>query len=294
MKIAATYENGQIFMHFGHTEQFKIYDIDDKNIANSQIVDTDGQGHESLAQFLADKGVEVLICGGIGGGAVSALESAGIEVVSGASGDADTAVKSYLEGELFGEGVNCDHHGEGHTCGEHHSHSCAGHGDDDGYEEEHSCGGCHGCGHRPVITGKNVGKTVSVHYTGTFDNGEVFDSSYDRGEPLTFECGAGMMILGFDKAVANMEIGQTIDIHLLPEEAYGEADPDAIFSIPTESLPGSEELEAGMRIVLTNMYGQQIPVSVISNEDGEITFDANHEMAGKELNFHIELISIEE
>ena len=138
----------------------------------------------------------------------------------------------------------------------------------------------------------NVNKTCKVHYTGTFNDGTKFDSSYDRGEPLEFISGAGRMIKGFDKAVVDMEVGDVVDIHLMPEEAYGMANPDAVFSVQISELPGSEELEAGQQVYLQNAMGQPFPVKVVSKENGVITFDANHEMAGKELNFKIELVEI--
>ncbi len=138
----------------------------------------------------------------------------------------------------------------------------------------------------------NLNKTCKVHYTGTFNDGTKFDSSYDRGMPLEFVCGAGMMIKGFDKAVENMEVGQIIDIHLMPEEAYGEANPEAIFAVPIAELPGSESLNVGDRIYLATAEGQQFPVSVKDKDETTITFDANHEMAGKELNFKIELVEV--
>lgn len=142
------------------------------------------------------------------------------------------------------------------------------------------------------IEGKNVGKTCKTHYRGTFNDGTQFDSSYDRGEPLEFVCGAGMMIKGFDAAVANMEVGEKVDVHLMPEEAYGEADPEAIFTIELAQLPGSEDLEAGQQVYLQNAYGQPFPVKVVEKKEETITFDANHEMAGKELNFTIELVEV--
>ena len=95
------------------------------------------------------------------------------------------------------------------------------------------------------IEGKNVGKTCRTHYKGTFNDGTQFDSSYDRGEPLEFVCGAGMMIAGFDKAVANMEVGEIVDIHLEPSEAYGETDPEAIFTVELSQMPGADELSEG-------------------------------------------------
>ena len=142
------------------------------------------------------------------------------------------------------------------------------------------------------LQGRNVGKTLRVHYKGTFNDGTQFDSSYDRGEPLEFVCGAGQMIKGFDAAVADLELGAEVDIHLLPAEAYGGADPAAIFTMPIAKLPGSEKLEVGQRVYLTNQLGQPVPVLVTEKDDTNITFDANHEMAGKELNFHIELVEV--
>ncbi len=124
MKIAVTYENGEIFQHFGHTEQFKVYDVEDGKIIKEQVVDTDGQGHGALAGFLLSGNVDVLICGGIGGGAQAALAEAGIKLYGGVSGSADEAVKQLLAGNLgYDPDVHCDHHdkGEGHACG---SHSC--------------------------------------------------------------------------------------------------------------------------------------------------------------------------
>ncbi len=121
MRIAVTYDNGEIFQHFGHTEKFKVYDVEDKNIVNEEIIDTNGQGHGALAGFLLGGGVDVLICGGIGGGAQVALSEAGIKLYGGVSGNADEAVKAFLNGALdYNPNVKCDHHGEGHTCHGHH------------------------------------------------------------------------------------------------------------------------------------------------------------------------------
>ena len=143
------------------------------------------------------------------------------------------------------------------------------------------------------LEGKNVGKTVKTHYKGTFNDGTQFDSSYDRGEPLEFVCGTGMMIQGFDAAVADMEVGQVVDIHLMPEEAYGMPDPEAIFTVEIAQMPGSEDLSVGQQVYLANQMGQPFPVKVTAKDDTNITFDANHEMAGKELNFKIELVEVQ-
>lgn len=295
MKIAVTYDNGKIFQHFGRTESFKVYEVEDNKVVSSEVIGSNGVGHGALAGLLADQFVDVLICGGIGGGAQQALAEAGVEMVAGAEGDVDQTVEAYLRGELISTGANCDHHHheDGHSCGDHgEGHSCGGH------DEDHSCGsGCGdscggGCGSQPALTGRNVGKTCRTHYRGTFNDGTQFDSSYDRGEPLEFICGAGQMIRGFDAAVADMEVGQIVDVHLMPEEAYGMPDPNAVFTVEIAQLPGSEELEAGQQVYLTNQHGQPFPVKVAAKDETTITFDANHEMAGKELNFRIELVEV--
>lgn len=133
MKIAVTYENGQIYQHFGHTAQFKLYDVRDGAVVSSEIVATNGSGHGALAGLLAGLGADVLICGGIGGGAQMALAAAGIRLYGGASGSADDAVAAYIAGSLsYDPNARCDHHdshhGDGHTCGDHGcgEHSCHG------------------------------------------------------------------------------------------------------------------------------------------------------------------------
>jgi len=261
--------------------------VEDKKVVSSEVINSNGSGHGALAGLLAQQGVNVLICGGIGGGAQAALAEAGIELCSGAQGDADQAVESYLKGELVSSGANCDHHHEdGHSCGHHEEgHSC---GDSCGS----SCGG--GCGSQSTIIGQNVGKKCRTHYKGTFNDGTQFDSSYDRGEPLEFICGAGQMIKGFDAAVAGMEVGEIKEIHLMPEEAYGMPDPNAIFTLEIAQLPGSEDLTVGQQVYLSNQFGQPFPVKVTAKDETTITFDANHEMAGKELNFKIELVEVTE
>lgn len=100
------------------------------------------------------------------------------------------------------------------------------------------------------------------------------------------------MIRGFDAAVADMEEGQVADVHLMPEEAYGMPDPKAIFTFEIGQLPGSEDLTVGQQVYLSNQSGQPFPVKVVAKEEKTITFDANHEMAGKELNFRIELVEV--
>ena len=122
MKIAVTYDNGQVFQHFGHTETFKIYDIEDGKIIKSEVVGNGGYGHGSLAGYLKDMGVTSLICGGIGGGARNMLGDAGITVYPGASGDADKQVEAFIKGSLdYDPNTTCHHHdhGDSCTCGKH-------------------------------------------------------------------------------------------------------------------------------------------------------------------------------
>ncbi len=133
MRIAVTYEDGNIFQHFGHSEQFKLYDVEDGKIVNTQVVDTNGQGHGALAGFLTGAKADVLICGGIGGGAQNALAQAGIKLYGGVAGSCDAAVEALLANNLgYNPNVACSHHGhgEGHSCG---GHSCG--------EDKHGCSG---------------------------------------------------------------------------------------------------------------------------------------------------------
>ena len=132
MRIAVPYENGNIFQHFGRSEAFKFYDVDGGAVTAAAVVSTNGSGHGALAGFLMQRGVDTLICGGIGGGAQMALAEAGIKLYGGVSGEADAAVAALLVGHLgYNPNVHCDHHdhehGEGgHTCGDHGCghHSC--------------------------------------------------------------------------------------------------------------------------------------------------------------------------
>ena len=133
MRVAVTYENGEIFQHFGHTEQFKIYDIADGKITSSQVVDTNGNGHGALAGILSALHVDTLICGGIGGGAQAALAAAGIKLYGGVTGNADNAVEALIAGGLeYNPDVQCSHHGQHHHEGD---HTCGDHG----CEGQHHC-----------------------------------------------------------------------------------------------------------------------------------------------------------
>lgn len=126
MRVAATYENGNVFPHFGHTKQFKVFTVEEGKVTDTQVVDTNGSGHGALAGMLSALGVDTLICGGIGAGAQAALAEAGIGLYGGVSGSVDTAVEQLLAGSLaYDPDVHCSHHGEGHPCGED-RHGCSG------------------------------------------------------------------------------------------------------------------------------------------------------------------------
>lgn len=140
----------------------------------------------------------------------------------------------------------------------------------------------------------NEGKKVKVHYVGTLDDGTKFDSSRDRNEPLAFTCMAGQMIAGFDNAVKDMNVGDVIDVHIPAAEAYGERREEAIQSIPVAQLPGSEKLVSGQQVTLGTPNGYPIRATVVENDGTTITFDTNHLMAGKDLNFNIELLEVED
>lgn len=132
MRIAVAYEDGQVFQHFGHTEKFKLYDVEDGKVKAEQIVDADGNGHGALAGFLKSADVDALICGGIGRGAQMALEEAGIKLYGGVQGSADAAAAALSAGTLdFDPEANCDHHDHEH----HHGGECGSHGCKD-----HHCG----------------------------------------------------------------------------------------------------------------------------------------------------------
>lgn len=139
----------------------------------------------------------------------------------------------------------------------------------------------------------NAGKNVSVHYVGTLDDGTKFDSSYDRNKPLEFTCMTGQMIPGFDKAVENMEVGQTVNVHIPCAEAYGEYRDDLVQRAPLANIPNADQLPVGERVTLQTSDGQFLSAVVAAKDEEYVTFDFNSEMAGKDLNFEITLLKAE-
>jgi len=141
------------------------------------------------------------------------------------------------------------------------------------------------------MTKAKNGDNVKVHYKGKLTTGEQFDSSEGR-EPLAFIVGAGQMIKGFDEAIPGMAVGEKKTINIAPENAYGAKNEEAIVEFPKSNIPADMKLEPGMKLQLTNQNGQPIPVTVTEIRDDVIVLDANHELAGKELIFDIELVEI--
>ncbi len=140
----------------------------------------------------------------------------------------------------------------------------------------------------------NAGKKVKVHYVGTLDDGTEFDSSIKRGDPIEFVCMAGMMIPGFDKAVEDMVVGQKKYVRIPAEDAYGPYEEELVQRIPVSQIPNGEALPVGQTVFMQTPAGQPLPVKVVEIVDGVVTLDMNHEMAGKDLNFEISLMEVED
>ena len=138
----------------------------------------------------------------------------------------------------------------------------------------------------------NEGKKVRAHYRGTLDDGTQFDCSYDRGEPIDFTCGAHQMIAGFDAAVIDMEVGEKRTVHIPAADAYGERRDDLVLRFPAAQVPNIDEIKVGDKLFLTTPAGQPVPVTVIEVDAEGVTLDTNHELAGKDLNFDIELVEV--
>ncbi len=142
--------------------------------------------------------------------------------------------------------------------------------------------------------GVKKGDRVVVNYTGTFEDGTVFDSSYhgDHTHPIEFTVGSGEIIKGFDEGVIGMEVGEEKEITILPEEAYGERKEELIQKIPRSQFPNSEEIQEGMSVNLMTKDGQEFPATIVKVEEDYITIDLNHPLAGEKLNFKIKLEEI--
>ena len=135
------------------------------------------------------------------------------------------------------------------------------------------------------------GDTVKVHYTGTLENGEVFDTSQER-EPVEFQLGQGQLIPGFEKAVIGMSEGDSTKVDIPSDEAYGEVRDDLVINVPKDQLPDDVEPKIGMQLQVNQQNGQPIPVRITEIKNEELILDANHPLAGKDLTFEIELLEV--
>ncbi|MFC1800945.1 peptidylprolyl isomerase [Nanoarchaeota archaeon] len=137
------------------------------------------------------------------------------------------------------------------------------------------------------------GDKIKVEYTGTFDDGTVFDSTEKHNnQPLEFEAGAGNVIKGFDEAVIGMEKGEEKEVKIPADQAYGQPNPDLLKKVPRDKLPKDQEPKEGMMLVLGSPDGKQIPARIAKVEETEVTIDLNHPLAGKNLNFKIKIVEI--
>lgn len=139
----------------------------------------------------------------------------------------------------------------------------------------------------------NEGQTVSLHYIGTFDDGTEFDSSRGRDQPLTFQVGSGQVIPGFDTAVRSMSVGETQDVRIEASEAYGEVNPDAYQTVPRDMFNPEMELVVDATVYGHGEGGQQMMARIVEFDDNAVRLDLNHPLAGKPLNFNIELLSVQ-
>ncbi len=141
------------------------------------------------------------------------------------------------------------------------------------------------------MTQVKSGDTVAIHYTGTLADGATFDSSQGR-DPLEFTVGSGQIIPGLDKAIPGMEVGHKKVVDVPADEAYGQADPNARQAVPRADIPADIPLDIGTQLQVQTPTGQAMPVTVIEVTDEQVTLDANHPLAGKDLTFAIELVEI--
>jgi len=138
-----------------------------------------------------------------------------------------------------------------------------------------------------------TGNTVTLHYKGTLDDGTEFDNSYERGEPIQVITGAGQLIQGFDEALTGMTAGETKTFTLSPEEAYGERDEDATTTLTRDAFPDEFEFTEGMTVPLSGPGGQPFIATITEVKDAEVVADLNHPMAGKNLTFEVEVLTVD-
>jgi FKBP-type peptidyl-prolyl cis-trans isomerase 2 len=136
------------------------------------------------------------------------------------------------------------------------------------------------------------GDKIKVEYTGSFDDGTVFDDSASHGKPLEFEAGAGHVIPGFDNAVIGMKKGEEKIVKITPAEGYGEVNPELVKEVPRDRLPKEQDPKPGMMLVIGLPNGAQLPAKIVSVKEGLVTIDLNHPLAGQTLNFKCKVTEI--
>ncbi|UWQ13776.1 peptidylprolyl isomerase [Aliiroseovarius sp. M344] len=141
------------------------------------------------------------------------------------------------------------------------------------------------------MTEVTTGATVRIHYTGSLEDGTIFDSSEGR-DPLEFTVGSGMIIPGLDKALPGMAVGEQKKVTIAPEEAYGPRQEEALLEVPRSDIPAEIPLEVGLQLQMTGQQGQPVPVTVTEMTDDSVTLDANHALAGQTLIFDFEVVSV--
>ena len=141
------------------------------------------------------------------------------------------------------------------------------------------------------MTQVKTGDTVRIHYTGTLEDGSTFDSS-DGRDPLEFTVGSGQIIPGLDKAMTGMSVGEKKTVEVPADEAYGQPDPNALQAVPRGEIPADIPLDLGTQLQVQTPQGQVLPVTVVEVTEEQVTLDANHPLAGKDLTFAIELVEI--
>lgn len=142
-------------------------------------------------------------------------------------------------------------------------------------------------------TKANNGATISVHYKGTLEDGSTFDSSYERGAPISFTIGAGQMIEGFEANILGMSLGEKKTFTIPPERAYGPHITEAVHSVPKSSFPSDFEFAIGSMVSGSQQSGQPVVGRILQENEDDVVLDFNHPMAGKDLTFEVEVVSLE-
>ncbi len=263
--------------HFGHCDVFTLVEVDDGKVGAVSLLPNAPHEHGgclSPVTALAERGVQALVAGGMGARPLAGFQDAGIKVLH--CGEAGTVAEA---AELVAQGA-AEEFAPAHTCGG--GGGCGGHG--------HGHGHGHGCGHhhepiqREVVEGPvEDGRVVLIAYRLTGDDGEVIDES----EGLSYMHGAGNIVPGLERALTGKVAGDTVDVTLDPEDAYGEHEEERVMEVPVGQLPDSLSVGDMLQAQLPN--GQGLRLVVLEIGDAHARLDANHPLAGKTLHFEVEV-----